>query len=305
MAEQSQVVSSVSFFAKKSVKCPLCETVFKREDMLSGGGRMIAGNLTDELRRLYEPSIKYGRIYPLMYTVGACPSCHGAFFWKDFDEVREKASLSAINRKSAERKEAVAAIFPYYDLNRPKTVLDGAAVHYLALLCYEDVVSDHDHSPTAKKALLALRLAWLCGDLHDLCPGRNYDYIRDVFYHKAAFLYGLALEYETTAVEPLSSTLNFGPDIDKNYGYTGLLYLSGLLEYKYGQRENLTTRLQKLDGFKRNIARVFGLGKSNKNKPLPLLEHARNLYDQIREELQEAMKLDLGLDIDPDDDSEE
>jgi uncharacterized protein (DUF2225 family) len=298
MAEQG-----VSYFAKKTVKCPVCGTDFSREEMLSGGGRMIAGNLTDELRRLYEPSAKFGAIYPLMYTVGACPSCHTAFFWKDFDEIHDPESLANLRGKSEARHESAAAIFPHYDLRRPKTLLDGAAVHYLALLTYENARAK-ESSPTAKQALLSLRLAWLCGDLNGLYPGRNYDYIQGIFYHKAAFLYGQALEYETTGVEPLSNTLNFGPDIDKNYGYTGLLYLSAILECKYGQRENLAARLKTLDSYKRNIAHVFGLGRSNKNKPLPLLEHARNLYDKIRDELKAAVELDLDLGIDPDNDDE-
>jgi uncharacterized protein (DUF2225 family) len=281
----------------------VCGDDFAREEMLSGGGRMIAGDLTDELRRLYEPSAKFGAVYPLIYTVGACPSCHTAFFWKDFDEINDPESAAKLRAKSEARQEAVKAIFPHYDLTRPKTLLDGAAVHYLALLTYENVSRTKDYSPTAKEALLSLRLAWLCGDLDRLCPGRNYDYIQRIFYHKAAFLYGQALDYEKRGAEPLSTTFNFGPDIDKNYGYTGILYLSAILECKYGQRENLSARLKKLDGYKRNIAHIFGLGKSNKNKPLPLLEHARNVYTMIHAELKGALELDLNLDIDPDDDT--
>jgi uncharacterized protein (DUF2225 family) len=301
MAEQTG--SSVSYYAKKTVKCPVCGADFSREEMLSGGGRMIAGDLTDELRRLYEPSVKFGAVYPFMYTAGACPSCHVAFFWKDFDEIHDEESIASLKSNSEARKEAVATIFPHYDLARPKTLLDGAAVHYLALYSYENVSRAKEYSPTAKEALLSLRLAWLCGDLHRLCPGRNYDYIQGIFYHKAAFLYGQALEYETTGAEPLGTALNLGPDIDKNYGYTGLLYLSAILECKYGQRENLAARLKKLDSYKRNIAHVFGLGRSNKNKPLPLLEHARGVYDLIHAELKSSLELDLGIDIDPDDDS--
>ena len=39
--------------------------------------------------------------------------------------------------------------------------------------------------------------------------------------------------------------------------------------------------LKKLSESKTAIARIFGLGKSSKNKPGPLLEHARNLYDNL------------------------
>ncbi|MFA6938022.1 MAG: DUF2225 domain-containing protein, partial [Treponema sp.] len=57
------------------------------------------------------------------------------------------------------------------------------------------------------------------------------------------------------------------------------------LEYKYGQREDEEMRLKKLDESKRSIARIFGLGKSSKSKPGPLLEVARNLYDKLTSEL--------------------
>jgi len=69
--------------------------------------------------------------------------------------------------------------------------------------------------------------------------------------------------------------------------------LCGLLEYKYGQKEDISLRLKKLDEFKRAIARVFGLGKSSKSKPGPLLEHSRNLYDTITAVLKEANIVDI------------
>jgi uncharacterized protein (DUF2225 family) len=78
-----------------------------------------------------------------------------------------------------------------------------------------------------------------------------------------------------------------GPDMDKNYGWDGVIYLCGLLEYKYCQREDTQLRLKKLSESKTAIARIFGLGKSSKNKPGPLLEHARELYDNLSKELKD------------------
>ncbi|UZQ71171.1 DUF2225 domain-containing protein, partial [Treponema pallidum] len=56
--------STVSFYSKERIECPVCTTVFQREEMHSGGGRTIAGDLTDELRRTYETSAKYGEVFP-------------------------------------------------------------------------------------------------------------------------------------------------------------------------------------------------------------------------------------------------
>ena len=281
---------SISFYSKQKVHCPVCKKDFPKEELLSGGGRMIAGQLTDELRRNFEPSAKYGVVYPMIYSVGACPNCHVAFLWNDFSLLQDEATISKLLDKESERKKSVETVFPHYNLNREKTLLDGAASYYLALLCYENMPKQF--SPTIKKAQISLRLAWLCGDLESLCPGYNFNYMQQRFYRKALFFYEEALEFETTHVESIAGISNFGPDIDKNYGYDGVIYLCSLLEFKYGQTENIQERLQKLEQNKRSIARIFGLGKSSKNKPGPLLEHSRQLYDNITAVLKEANVID-------------
>ncbi len=274
---------AVSYWAKSKMNCPVCGKPFDQEVMHQGGGRMIAGNLTDELHRNFEPSKKFGRVYPLIYDVGCCPKCNAAFFWKDFTEIKDAQSFSRIYSDSEQRKAAVENIFPYFNLKHERTLYDGCAMYYAALLCYEKV--DISYAPTFKRGMISLRLAWLCKDLDRVCPGHNYDYIAQVFYRKALFFYQQTLINETGRIESIESVGNFGPDIDKNYGYDGVIYLSGLLEYKYGQREDEVLRLKKLDDSKKAIARIFGLGRSSKAKPGPLLETARGLYDKIAAEL--------------------
>ena len=48
----------ISYWSKDKVKCPVCKKDFEREVMRSGNGRMIAGGLTEELHRIFEPSAK-------------------------------------------------------------------------------------------------------------------------------------------------------------------------------------------------------------------------------------------------------
>lgn len=281
---------SISFYSKEKTTCPVCKKEFQKEEMLSGGGRMIAGNLTDELRRNFEPSAKYGKVYPMIYSVGACPNCHVAFLWQDFQPFENPDLALEFLEEEENRKNTVWNIFPHFNFKREKTLLDGAASYYLALLCYEKLPAEF--SPTIKKAVICLRLAWLCGDLNTECPGYNYDYIAKRFYQKALFFYNEALEFEQNRKESIAGIASFGPDIDKNYGYDGVIYLSGLLEYKYGQTENQAERIEKLAEFKHSIARIFGLGKSSKAKPGPLLEHSRNLYDAVTALLKEASVID-------------
>ncbi len=37
----------ITFFEKKQTACPVCDSKFYREDLLSGGGRLLAGKLAD------------------------------------------------------------------------------------------------------------------------------------------------------------------------------------------------------------------------------------------------------------------
>lgn len=274
---------SISYWAKEKITCPVCGNGIEQEVMHKGGGRMIAGSLTDELHRNFEPSKKYGRVYPMIYEVGACQRCHTAFFWKDFTDIKQRAVFDKLNETQDKRREQCNLIFPYYNLKSERTLYDGAAAYYLALMSYEEV--DKDHAPTFKRGMISLRLAWLCKDLDRVCPGHNYDYIAQVFYRKALFFYQQTLINETSRIESIETVSNFGPDMDKNFGYDGVIYLNGLLEYKYGQHEDEELRLKKLDEAKKAIARIFGLGKSSKNKPGPLLEVAKDLYDKMASEL--------------------
>lgn len=276
----------ISYWSKNRCHCPVCQNNFEREEMLSGSGRMIAGELTDELHRVFEPSAKYGQIYPVIYSIGACPKCHTALFWSDFEEIQDNNSLNALLADSKNRKEIVNNMFPYYELTRERNLLDGAAMYYLALLSYEKV--DLSYAPTMKRAIISLRLAWICRDLQKIVPEHNYDYAAEVFYRKAQFFYEQTLINETQRIETIAKITNFGPDIDKNYGYDGVIYLNSLLEYKYGQKEDMQMRYKKLDANKRSIARIFGLGKSSKSKPGPLLEKSRDLYDKLTATLSEA-----------------
>jgi uncharacterized protein (DUF2225 family) len=80
----------------------------------------------------------------------------------------------------------------------------------------------------------------------------------------------------------------FGPDTDKNYSYEGVLYLCAYLSYKFGPSGDSAQRTSSLEEARRTVAKMFGLGKSSKDKPGPLLEHAREIYDAINKELNET-----------------
>ena len=39
--------TKISFLSKEEYVCPVCETSFRKEELLSGSGRLFAGALTD------------------------------------------------------------------------------------------------------------------------------------------------------------------------------------------------------------------------------------------------------------------
>ena len=275
----------ISFTSKEKYTCPVCDTNFNREELLSGSGRLIAGALTDELHRLYEPSAKYGLIHPLVYQATVCPNCWFASMDKDFQAFPVKFKEKA-EEDEKKRKDDVRIILPSADFNKPRDLVNGAASYYLVLRCYG--YFPKEFSPSMKQAIASLRTGWVLDRLHDSYPGYHYDWLAQLFKKKSQFLYNEAIIKEQSGKENLSGIKNFGPDTDKNYSYEGALYLSALLKLKYGQRDDAEGRAEALANSKRTIAKIFGLGKSSKNKPGPLLELARELYDSINKELNET-----------------
>ncbi|MDR0597633.1 MAG: DUF2225 domain-containing protein [Treponema sp.] len=275
----------ISFQAKDASTCPVCGAVFRREELLTGGGRLIAGALTDELHRLYEPSARYGEVYPLAYQATVCPECWFASMDPDFSALpRENRGKAAKDTES--RKEDAMEIFPDVDFNENRDLVSGAASLYLTLRCYDFYTKEF--SPTIKQGIAALRAGWLLEEMNLKYPGQHYDWLATLFKKKAQFLYNDAIRREQSGIESLSSLKIFGPDTDKNYSYEGALYLCALLKSKYGPTSGSSQRAAALEDAKRTVAKIFGMGKFSKSKPGVLLESARALYDKLNKELAEV-----------------
>jgi uncharacterized protein (DUF2225 family) len=277
--------TKISFQSKEEYTCPVCDAAFHREELLSGSGRLIAGILTDELHRLYEPSAKYGEVYPLAYVATVCPECWFASVDKDFTALPPDAKDRVFDDRE-KRIYDTGLIFPGVDFHEPRELVSGAASHYLAMRCYD--FYSPEFSPTIKQGIAALRTGWLLDEMDKKEADQHYDWLAVLFKKKALYFYNEAIRREQHGDETLSGLKIFGPDTDKNYAYEGALYLSSLLKYKYGFTDNPQFRAPALDEAKRTIARIFGIGKSSKSKPGPLLEHARDLYDRISKELNES-----------------
>ncbi len=275
-------IAKISFYAKNKTVCPVCDAEFYRENLLSGGGRMNAGNLTPEMHRLYEPTQKYGKVYPLIYPVTVCPECYTAAFEKDFTEI-DGATALKLKQSRSDRVSAVESLFPELDFTRSRDLKAGIASYILALVSYDSFPLET--VPTLKQGMSTLRAAWLCHHIDQEIKNENFDYLARVFYRKASFFYRQIVEYEQTGTESIENVGNFGPDIDNNYGYDGVIYLTGYLEYSYGQKEDVSVRLERLKSSMTVISRIVGMRKSSKTKPSTLVENAIELHGKIKKEI--------------------
>lgn len=288
MADEAQEVQpqapsgKISFFEKKPTVCPVCAHEFHIERMMSGGGRLNAGQLHKDLRREWIPSKKFGEIFPLIYDVVTCPSCWYSALACDFHKPDPKA-IPKMQEQAQERRDFVEPIFKDLDFTLPKTLREGTASYLLALHAYQNWGGNF--APSLKSALCCIRSSWLFADLHKKFPRENYDYLSLIMKHKARFYYQRLVERETTGKESVSSVAFFGPDVDFNWGYDGVLYLTGYLEFTLGEASDEAERHRKLERARMVVAKLVGMGKSSKSKPSPLLEMAKDLYHEMGAEL--------------------
>jgi uncharacterized protein len=273
----------VSFREKNATRCPVCGYEFFQEKMLTGGGRLIAGKLTDELRRLYEENKKVGKIYPLAYILIVCPRCLYTAFPNDFAIIHPD-DVGKIRAASQARIDTLKKFFGPLNFEADRTLAHAASSYMLAVDLYG--LRDKKVAPTFKKAISSIRAAWLFDDLSKEMPQGPYKKISDFFYSKAYMFYGTVLDLFTSGAEPVEAAGNLGPDTDKNWGYEGVLYLYSSLTIKFGAKEpDIKKRIENFERTKRILSKVFGSGKSSKDKPGALIDMTRDQYDKINEML--------------------
>ncbi|MGC8765134.1 MAG: DUF2225 domain-containing protein [Brevinematia bacterium] len=275
-----------TFFSKDDVECPICRTLFKREELRMGGGRLNAGELTNELRRKYIPTQKYGKVNPLLYPLTVCPNCLYAADDYDFLSVPQKA-IDRIMQYKDIRAEYLLRIFGKIpDFTAKRDIISGISSYILAMNCYP-FFDKKNFSPTIKIGIYSLRSAWLFNDLFEETKNQDYSELSMIFYRKAAEFYDTAITNQTRAIEPLDGAKNLGPDTDKNYGYDGVLYINSVLKYKTLLFiEDPYEKVKKLEEIKRILSKVFGIGKKTKNKPEVLLNFAKEIYERVTEDFE-------------------
>ena len=279
-AEQKQV-GKKTYRAKEGLLCPICRTEHFHEELLSGGGRLIAGEVTKGLRRQYVPSKKYGITIPLVYTLVVCPSCLFTAYPKDFQTCDANA-IPKLKSNEQSRKKLLEILFGKVDFNKDRDIISGVASYILSVDCYH--VRDKMNAPTFKKALSSLRAAWLLDDLFKQVDYRPYDVVRDFYFLEATSLYQKSLEYMQTGEEPVDSmSYMVGPDLDHNWGYDGVLYLNAYFAYSFWSKisKDKSEQLMLLQQSQRYLSKIYGLGKASLAKPALIVNYSKDLFDKI------------------------
>jgi uncharacterized protein (DUF2225 family) len=280
----------VTYFAKDDIICPVCGIAFKREELRLGGGRLNAGELTNELRRTYIPTQKYGAINPLIYPITVCYSCLYAADDFDFLSLPQKA-VESIKVYHDIRAQYLIKIFERIpDFQEKRDLFSGAASYILAMSCIP-FFDRKRFSPTMKIGIYSLRSAWLFSDLFLETKDPKYQELSLLFYKKAAEFYDTALNNQNK--EPIDGAKSLGPDTDKNFGYDGMLYVAAVLQYKTAHFvEDPYEKLRLFEETKRILSKVFGMGRKAKDKPEVLLNFSREIYDKLGEET-ESLQVSL------------
>lgn len=278
--------TKVSYAEKKPRNCPVCGKEFYHEKLLTGGGRLIAGKLRDDLRRTYEESKKYGRVYPLIYQIVVCPRCYYSSMDEDFSKT-DKSRISQAQEEQEKRIEYVNTTFgDEVDFDEERSLKSGAASYMLAMAGYN--YHGGETAPTFKKGLCALRAAWAFEDLTEEYPDENYKDLIPFFLAKAQKYYTATVDMMSSTEEALDKVKFFGPDTDKNFGFDGLIYMSVKLTAQTAYLiDDPVQRHNELLAAKRRTAKIFGTGKSSKSKPSEFLDFARDLYDEINDYIEE------------------
>jgi len=266
----------VTFFSKREITCPSCKTIFKREELQIGRGRINAGELTNELRRLYIPTQKYGVVNPLLYPILICPSCFFSGLLSDFQKLPQD-NINTISLEEENRHKLISKIFGIsFDFTERRSLITGLASYILAFS--STIHLPKIFSPTARRGLYSLRAAWLAEDCYNKSKIPIFQELQKEMYHQAYINYDLALDKQIRNIEPFDGFIWMGPDIDTNFGYDGMLYITALLNLKHLSLLSIDEQLVKLGQTKRVLSKIFGVGKATKEKPTVLVSNAKNLY---------------------------
>ncbi len=256
--------------------------------MRFGKGRLIAGQLQDDLRQSYKETKKFGTVFPLIYNSLVCPSCWFAALPEDFF-VENIFDRTVIVQQQKQRRLFGQQLLPTADFAVPRTLETGLLSFFLAISCYAS--SPQKSFAQAKKSMAAIRASWCAHDLMLKYPHETYQELKIHFRLSCLAYLKKHLELFYVSQRNKIHVTNFGPDLGVDYGFNGLVYLKCFLASKFLHifKDN-QSKYKELNSSRIFLSKVFGLGKSSKSSPSPLLGKSKKLYDSIKMQLDEFEK---------------
>ncbi len=272
---------SVSFVRDEPISCPICDEDVFVEDFRFGRGRMDAGELYEDLQREYKYTEEFGEVFPFMFYVYTCPNCYFSALPRDFQSAPPYlANILSTDEAIQKREQLIRSMFSDIpDFSKRMTLTRSLVGYVLAIWCYQHFKKQG--VPTYKQAVCTLRSAWLCKIMLHHKYGDYLEQLKAIFYRKAQYLYSKCIQLDSSGGESFSNESYLGPDIDKDFGYEGVVYLSAWLTFHYSFMPTDHIKETVLHKHRNNLSRIFGFGKAKKEKPSALLRIARNLYEQI------------------------
>ncbi len=288
----------ISYFSKSKTTCPACGHKFHVENYFTGRGRLNSLEISNDLRRIYQPSKKFGLIYPLIYHIIVCSKCYFAALPEDFNSNQRKPlyDKKALNEFSQVRKEQSKKLTPKADFEKNRDLNSGLVSYFLAISSYQHF---HKNSlKTAKKAILSLRASWIIDDILKKKEGdlEKYRYLKEYFRFLSFKKFSSYFDQMYASKKKQFIEINYhGPDIDHDYGYQGFVYIFAYLNYEFIKLiTDEKLKMKKLEEIKIMLAKIFGFGRASKNSPSPLLEKSRIFYDLLKDEITQTQKGAVG-----------
>ncbi len=278
--------TQISYFSKEKTKCPACDSSFAKENFFTGRGRLNAKEVDNDLRRIYEPSKKFGAIYPLIYNIMVCPQCWFAALAEDFLNKKPVFDFEKVKHNLEARKKEVNKIVTNLSFTKKRDLYSGLASYFLAISCYHDYLIESQRA--IKQALFSLRAGWVIDDIlktPEIQDTDKFSRLKEYFrFFSLQKIENYFTKVHFAKKKKFIEISYHGPDLDHDYGYDGLVYIYAYLGYEFIELEsNLDDKLKKLEEIKVMLGKIFGFGKASKSKPSPLLDKSKVFYEMLKE----------------------
>jgi len=248
--------------------------------MMTGSMRQVSLNINEELRTFYK---KYNDmpVVPFAYDSITCPKCHFSSLAPDFNNLYpQKSGYSeketeaikqikiAVLKTNQSRLDIISSINEV-NFNEERNLETALASYILTVECYG--FFNEKMIPDTKRAVCALRAAWLASDLG--LKDVEYKYYKES--HKF---------YTQILSKPdVSDGFKLGPDWGNNFGFEGARYIKAVLDLKYiDDVPGYKAKFEVLQNVRATFSKIRGLGKASQSKRGPLLTMAEDMFEKVQ-----------------------